>query len=201
MAKKYSGSQCQRKLFGYQCYSKYHLFSFPLLWQYLALIIWAIGTVTSVIFHLGTKEEGVQPQESEETGKSQPSIPSSYQISGPLLLWKHWLVEPAFYQVISWRSEQHTHRHKKLYYVHYKQVKIYLIMKYFTVCCWITIRVYFCFPISGCSTIYVHKTDCKFVPNIHPNVSDKLLITSKGEKRDTYQYKIKVFFGWIIIIQ
>uniref|UniRef100_A0A672LS37 Major facilitator superfamily domain containing 12 n=1 Tax=Sinocyclocheilus grahami TaxID=75366 RepID=A0A672LS37_SINGR len=70
-----------------------------LTFRYLALIIWAIGTVTSVIFHLGTKEEGVQPQESEETGKSQPPIPSSSQISGPLLLWKHWLIEPAFYQV------------------------------------------------------------------------------------------------------
>ncbi|XP_016350562.1 major facilitator superfamily domain-containing protein 12-like [Sinocyclocheilus anshuiensis] len=62
--------------------------------RYLALIMWAIGTVTSVIFHMGTKEERVQPLESEET-----AIPSSFQSSGPLLQWKHWLVEPAFYQV------------------------------------------------------------------------------------------------------
>ncbi|XP_052461170.1 major facilitator superfamily domain-containing protein 12 [Carassius gibelio] len=61
---------------------------------YLALIMWAIGTVTSVIFHMGIKEEGVEPQESEET-----PIPSSSQNSGPLLQWKHWLIEPAFYQV------------------------------------------------------------------------------------------------------
>uniref|UniRef100_A0A673MU58 Major facilitator superfamily domain-containing protein 12 n=1 Tax=Sinocyclocheilus rhinocerous TaxID=307959 RepID=A0A673MU58_9TELE len=62
--------------------------------RYLALIMWAIGTVTSVIFHMGTKEERDQPLESEET-----AIPSSFQSSGPLLQWKHWLVEPAFYQV------------------------------------------------------------------------------------------------------
>ncbi|XP_048065814.1 major facilitator superfamily domain-containing protein 12 [Megalobrama amblycephala] len=65
--------------------------------RYLALIVWAIGTVTSIIFHVGTKE--VQPEESKETGQSQPPIPGSSQTSGPLLLWKHWLVEPAFYQV------------------------------------------------------------------------------------------------------
>ncbi|XP_059379582.1 major facilitator superfamily domain-containing protein 12-like [Carassius carassius] len=62
--------------------------------RYLALIMWAIGTVTSVIFHVGTKDEGVEPQESEET-----LIRSSSQNSGPLLQWKHWLIEPAFYQV------------------------------------------------------------------------------------------------------
>ncbi|KAK2898464.1 hypothetical protein QQF64_032314 [Cirrhinus molitorella] len=67
--------------------------------RYLAFIIWAIGIVTSVIFHVGTKEERVQPQETEEPGKSQLPIPGSSQISGPLLQWKHWLVEPAFYQV------------------------------------------------------------------------------------------------------
>uniref|UniRef100_A0A8C2A6A4 Major facilitator superfamily domain containing 12 n=1 Tax=Cyprinus carpio TaxID=7962 RepID=A0A8C2A6A4_CYPCA len=67
--------------------------------RYLALIMWAIGTVTSIIFHVGTKEEGVKPQESEQT-----PVPSSSQSSGPLLQWKHWLIEPAFYQVISWRS-------------------------------------------------------------------------------------------------
>ncbi|XP_056320371.1 major facilitator superfamily domain-containing protein 12 [Danio aesculapii] len=65
--------------------------------RYLALTVWGIGTVTSVIFHLGTKE-AVQPQEGEETGKSEVSNFSS-QTSGALLRWKHWLVEPAFYQV------------------------------------------------------------------------------------------------------
>ncbi|RXN34524.1 casein kinase I isoform X3 [Labeo rohita] len=69
------------------------------IFRYLALIIWAIGTVTSIIFHMGTKEERVQPQESEETEKSQFPISDSSQISGPLLQWKHWLVEPAFCQV------------------------------------------------------------------------------------------------------
>ncbi|XP_056108363.1 major facilitator superfamily domain-containing protein 12 [Rhinichthys klamathensis goyatoka] len=61
--------------------------------RYLALIVWAIGTVTSIIFHVGTKE--VQPQETKETGQSQPPT----QTSGALLQWKHWFIEPAFYQV------------------------------------------------------------------------------------------------------
>lgn len=61
--------------------------------RYLALIVWAIGTVTSIIFHVGTKE--VQPQETKETGQSQPPT----QTPGALLQWKHWFIEPAFYQV------------------------------------------------------------------------------------------------------
>ncbi|XP_077079090.1 major facilitator superfamily domain-containing protein 12 [Siphateles boraxobius] len=61
--------------------------------RYLALIVWAIGSVTSIIFHVGTKE--VQPQETKETGQSQPPT----QTSRALLQWKHWFIEPAFYQV------------------------------------------------------------------------------------------------------
>ncbi|XP_051963933.1 major facilitator superfamily domain-containing protein 12 [Xyrauchen texanus] len=65
--------------------------------RYLALIVLGIGMVFSIIFHLGTKES-VQPQESE-AGEYQPLISRSSRNSGLVLQWKHWLKEPAFYQV------------------------------------------------------------------------------------------------------
>ncbi|XP_027598035.1 major facilitator superfamily domain-containing protein 12 [Pipra filicauda] len=66
----------------------------------LALIVVGLGAVSSLIFHLGTKEKpyppGVLPDLEEITPllhKEPPSPPR------PLLLWKDWLLEPSFYQV------------------------------------------------------------------------------------------------------
>ncbi|XP_064353686.1 major facilitator superfamily domain-containing protein 12 isoform X2 [Dromaius novaehollandiae] len=66
----------------------------------LSLIVVGLGAVFSLIFHLGTKEKpyplGVLPQPEESTPllHKEPASPPR-----PLLLWKHWLLEPAFYQV------------------------------------------------------------------------------------------------------
>ncbi|KFV78722.1 Major facilitator superfamily domain-containing protein 12, partial [Struthio camelus australis] len=66
----------------------------------LSLIVVGLGAVFSLIFHLGTKEKpyplGVLPQPEESTPllHKDPASPPR-----PLLLWKHWLLEPAFYQV------------------------------------------------------------------------------------------------------
>ncbi|XP_065102865.1 major facilitator superfamily domain containing 12b isoform X1 [Paramisgurnus dabryanus] len=67
--------------------------------RYLALIVWGIGTVFSIIFHLGTKERVCSQNSEPEAGECQPLILRSSRTSGPLLRWKHWLIEPAFYQV------------------------------------------------------------------------------------------------------
>ncbi|XP_068776409.1 major facilitator superfamily domain-containing protein 12 isoform X2 [Struthio camelus] len=66
----------------------------------LSLIVMGLGAVFSLIFHLGTKEKpyplGVLPQPEESTPllHKDPASPPR-----PLLLWKHWLLEPAFYQL------------------------------------------------------------------------------------------------------
>ncbi|XP_061099838.1 major facilitator superfamily domain-containing protein 12-like isoform X2 [Conger conger] len=65
----------------------------------LALIVLGIGAVFSLLFHLGTREKGQRPEESD-AGERQPLI--VHPDSAPptqLLRWKHWLKEPAFYQV------------------------------------------------------------------------------------------------------
>lgn len=55
-----------------------------------------MGAVFSLLFHLGTKESrrpqhrGIEP---DEHSPLVAPVPQS------LLLWKHWLQEPAFYQV------------------------------------------------------------------------------------------------------
>ncbi|XP_058244817.1 major facilitator superfamily domain-containing protein 12 [Hemibagrus wyckioides] len=61
----------------------------------LALIVLGIGAVFSLIFHLGTREH-TQRQEDEE---DQPLLSHSSLNAAPLLQWKHWLLEPSFYQV------------------------------------------------------------------------------------------------------
>ncbi|KAM6216690.1 major facilitator superfamily domain-containing protein 12 [Rhynchocyon petersi] len=65
----------------------------------LSLLVVGIGAVFSLLFHLGTRE-GRRPQreqpQREEPDEHSPLLPTAAQ---PLLLWKHWLREPAFYQV------------------------------------------------------------------------------------------------------
>ncbi|NXY75803.1 MFS12 protein, partial [Glareola pratincola] len=68
--------------------------------QDLSLIVVGLGAVFSLIFHLGTKEKpyppGSLPQLEESTALLQKETTSS---ASPLLIWKDWLLEPAFYQV------------------------------------------------------------------------------------------------------
>ncbi|XP_078141609.1 major facilitator superfamily domain-containing protein 12 isoform X2 [Centroberyx gerrardi] len=61
------------------------------LFRNLALIVLGIGALFSLIFHVGTKEET-----SDSDRERHPIISSPSQ---PVLQWKHWLKEPAFYQV------------------------------------------------------------------------------------------------------
>ncbi|XP_064325346.1 major facilitator superfamily domain-containing protein 12 isoform X4 [Phalacrocorax carbo] len=70
------------------------------IFQNLSLIVVGLGAVFSLIFHLGTKEKpyppGSLPQLEETTPllQKEPMSPPH-----PLLIWKDWLLEPAFYQV------------------------------------------------------------------------------------------------------
>ncbi|XP_006898024.1 PREDICTED: major facilitator superfamily domain-containing protein 12 [Elephantulus edwardii] len=59
----------------------------------LSLVVVGIGAIFSLLFHLGTRERRQRP---EEPGEHSPLLPATAR---PLLLWKHWLREPAFYQV------------------------------------------------------------------------------------------------------
>ncbi|NXU76604.1 MFS12 protein, partial [Oreotrochilus melanogaster] len=66
----------------------------------LSLLVVALGALFSLVFHLGTKENpyppGSQPQMEESTSLLQKEPVSPPR---PLLIWKDWLLEPAFYQV------------------------------------------------------------------------------------------------------
>ncbi|XP_055722035.1 major facilitator superfamily domain-containing protein 12-like isoform X2 [Salvelinus fontinalis] len=79
----------------------------------LSLIVLGIGALSSVLFHLGTREEQrgageekreeeeEEGEEGEEKGERRPLIPRP-QAAGPaqsLLRWKCWLKQPSFYQV------------------------------------------------------------------------------------------------------
>lgn len=72
----------------------------PCLTQNLSLIVVGLGAVFSLIFHLGTKEKPYspgslpQPEESMSLLQKEPT-----NLPQPLLIWKDWLLEPAFYQV------------------------------------------------------------------------------------------------------
>ncbi|KAK1152570.1 major facilitator superfamily domain-containing protein 12 [Acipenser oxyrinchus oxyrinchus] len=67
----------------------------------LALIVIGLGSVFSLLFHIGTKEKGRPlPATPRPADERQPLITRSQDAGGrSLLQWKHWLLEPAFYQV------------------------------------------------------------------------------------------------------
>ncbi|XP_069858562.1 major facilitator superfamily domain-containing protein 12 [Dipodomys merriami] len=60
----------------------------------LALLVVGVGAAFSLLFHLGTREG--RPRRAEEPDERSPLLAPTAR---PLLLWKHWLQEPAFYQV------------------------------------------------------------------------------------------------------
>ncbi|XP_005405931.1 PREDICTED: major facilitator superfamily domain-containing protein 12 isoform X2 [Chinchilla lanigera] len=61
----------------------------------LSLAVVGVGAVFSLLFHLGTRERR-RPRRVEEPDEHSPLVSPAAR---PLLLWKHWLQEPAFYQV------------------------------------------------------------------------------------------------------
>ncbi|XP_032763134.1 major facilitator superfamily domain-containing protein 12 isoform X3 [Rattus rattus] len=62
----------------------------------LALLVVGVGAVFSLLFHLGTKESRRPQHRGIEPDEHSPLLAPAPQ---PLLLWRHWLQEPAFYQV------------------------------------------------------------------------------------------------------
>lgn len=67
--------------------------------QTLSLIVVGIGALFSLLFHIGTKENSSfqrLPETDDENGDPHKQLSGGPE---PLLLWKHWLLEPSFYQV------------------------------------------------------------------------------------------------------
>ncbi|XP_074060250.1 major facilitator superfamily domain-containing protein 12 isoform X1 [Macrotis lagotis] len=62
----------------------------------LSLMVVCVGAIFSLLFHLGTRERPRQRPRPEEPSEHSPLLPPTPQ---PMLLWKHWLREPSFYQV------------------------------------------------------------------------------------------------------
>ncbi|KAI5099344.1 major facilitator superfamily domain-containing protein 12-like isoform X2 [Silurus meridionalis] len=70
----------------------------------LSLIVWAIGILFSLLFHLGTQESKAKGNQNEEEGEDNGertplltrSAPNSPSVA---LQWRHWLKEWSFYQV------------------------------------------------------------------------------------------------------
>ncbi|XP_055463650.1 major facilitator superfamily domain-containing protein 12 isoform X1 [Psammomys obesus] len=62
----------------------------------LALLVVGLGAIFSLLFHLGTKEGRRPRPRGSEPDEHSPLVAPADR---PLLLWKHWLREPAFYQV------------------------------------------------------------------------------------------------------
>ncbi|KAM9265398.1 major facilitator superfamily domain-containing protein 12 isoform 3-T3 [Morus bassanus] len=66
----------------------------------LSLIVVGLGAVFSLIFHLGTKEKPYPPGSLPQLEESTPLLQKEpMSPPHPLLIWKDWLLEPAFYQV------------------------------------------------------------------------------------------------------
>ncbi|XP_063056488.1 major facilitator superfamily domain-containing protein 12a [Engraulis encrasicolus] len=71
----------------------------------LSLLVLAVGAVTSVLFHVGTREKSYGAADAEaEPGERQHLLSSAPKPPNPApctakLQWKHWLLEPSFYQV------------------------------------------------------------------------------------------------------
>ncbi|XP_065555947.1 major facilitator superfamily domain-containing protein 12 isoform X2 [Lathamus discolor] len=65
----------------------------------LALIVVGLGAVFSLIFHLGTKEKPFPWGSSAQPEESAPLLQKEPSPLRPLLIWRDWLWEPAFYQV------------------------------------------------------------------------------------------------------
>ncbi|KAM7141585.1 major facilitator superfamily domain-containing protein 12 [Molossus nigricans] len=61
----------------------------------LSLLVVGIGAIFSLLFHLGTREG--RRQLVEEPDEHSPLLAPT--TARPLLLWKHWLRQPSFYQV------------------------------------------------------------------------------------------------------
>lgn len=66
----------------------------------LSLTVVGIGALFSLFFHLATKENREDHYQVSDQGEHTLllTVPQSHQLK-PLMLWKHWLKEPAFYQV------------------------------------------------------------------------------------------------------
>lgn len=61
--------------------------------------------IFSLLFHLGTREENRPLAQAPEPEETTPLLPPDRKSRvQPLLLWKHWLLEPAFYQVSGSRA-------------------------------------------------------------------------------------------------
>lgn len=59
-----------------------------------------LGALFSLIFHLGTKEKPSPWGSLHQLDESSPLLPKECPgAPRPLLLWRDWLLEPAFYQV------------------------------------------------------------------------------------------------------
>uniref|UniRef100_A0A8V5GSN2 Uncharacterized protein n=1 Tax=Melopsittacus undulatus TaxID=13146 RepID=A0A8V5GSN2_MELUD len=65
----------------------------------LSLIVVGLGAVFSLIFHLGTKEKPYPWGSSAQPEESTPLLQKEPSPLRPLLIWRDWLWEPAFYQV------------------------------------------------------------------------------------------------------
>ncbi|NXC23017.1 MFS12 protein, partial [Corythaeola cristata] len=66
----------------------------------LSLIVMGLGAVFSLIFHLGTKEKPYPPGSLPQLEESAPLLQKEpTRCPRPLLTWRDWLLEPAFYQV------------------------------------------------------------------------------------------------------
>lgn len=67
--------------------------------QNLALLVVGVGAIFSLLFHLGTEEGRRHQHRGTEPDERSPLVAPAAPVAQPLLLWKHWLREPAFYQV------------------------------------------------------------------------------------------------------